>query len=92
MAIGIGDVENYPVKKFISEVEPVLKGKKGELRTISEPTGASIVLDNGRRVGLTEKITIEKAGEHPITVFGKGVRCSGNVTVLDGGTVTFQCP
>jgi hypothetical protein len=86
------DVEAYPVKEFIAKVEPVLKGKKGELHTISHPPGASIVLDDVKKKGFTEKITVEDAGEHRIRVFGGGLDCRDKVTVPDGGTVRFQCP
>jgi hypothetical protein len=90
--IGVPDVEAYPVKEFITKNRSVLKGKKGELHTVSRPSGASIVLDNVRKKGFTEKITVEYAGEHPIRVDGQGVQCSDKVTVPDGGTVTFHCP
>jgi hypothetical protein len=90
--IGVLDVEAYPVKEFIAKVEPVLKGKKGELHTVSQPSGASIILDKIKKPGLTEKTTVEEAGEHDIRVVGRGVRCSDKVNVPDGGTVTFHCP
>jgi hypothetical protein len=90
--IGVPDVQAYPVKDFIAKVEPVLKGKKGELHTTSQPSGAAIILDNVKKKGLTEKTTVEDAGEHPIRVVGRGMQCSGKVNVPDGGTVTFHCP
>lgn len=90
--IGVPDVQAYPVKEFIAKVEPVLKGKNGELHTTSQPSGATIILDNSKKRGFTEKITVEDAGEHPIRVVGRGVQCSDKVNVPDGGTVTFHCP
>jgi hypothetical protein len=87
----MSDVEAYTVEEFIKEVEPVLKGKKGELHTISKPPGAAIILDKTRR-GFTEKISIEEAGEHRISVVGRGLSCSQTVIVPEGGSVTFQCP
>jgi hypothetical protein len=89
--IGVPDVQAYPVKEFFAKVEPVLKGKKGELHTTSQPTGAVIILDNVKE-GLTEKIRVEDAGVHTIRVVGRGVQCSDKVYVPDGGTVTFHCP
>jgi hypothetical protein len=90
--IGVPDVQAYPVKEFIAKVEPVLKGKKGELHTTSQPSGAAIILDNTKKRGFTEKITVEDAGEHPIRVVGHGVQCSDKVNVPADGTVIFHCP
>jgi hypothetical protein len=90
--IEVPDVEAYPVKEFFSKNSSVLNGRKGELHTVSQPSGASIVLDNLKKRGFTEKITVEEAGEHSIQVVGNGVQCSDKVTVPDGGTVTFHCP
>jgi hypothetical protein len=90
-AIGIGDVDHYPVKEFISKVQPVLKARNGELHTTSDPAHARILLD-GKKVGFTEKITVEVAGRYLITVSGRGVNCSDYVTIPDGGSVTFHCP
>jgi hypothetical protein len=90
--LGVSDVEAYPVRQFIVKMEPVLKGKKGELHTTSRPTGAAIILDNTKKKGFTEKITVEEAGEHPILVVGRGMKCSDKVNIPDGGSVTFHCP
>jgi hypothetical protein len=91
--IDASDVSAYPVEKFLYSIEPVLKGPKGELHVISEPTGAAITLDNASR-GYTVKITVESAGDHRIVVSNKkgSMRCADKVNVPEGGSITFHCP
>jgi hypothetical protein len=91
--IAVADVEAYPVKDFLSKVTPVLKGPKGELHVISEPTSAAITLDRASR-GNTEKITVETAGDHQIRVTSKkgGLSCNDKINIPAGGSVTFHCP
>jgi hypothetical protein len=92
-AIELADVEAYPVNAFLNKIEPVLKGNKGELHVLSDPTGAAITLDKESR-GNTEKTTVERAGEHDIAVSStKGhLRCADKVRVPADGSVTFHCP
>jgi hypothetical protein len=93
MTIEAADVKAHPFESFLDTLEPVLKGARGELHVVSEPTGAQIRLDGSPR-GSTEKITVESAGEHKIVVKGKGLgpQCEDRLVVPDGGTVTFHCP
>jgi hypothetical protein len=92
-SIEASDVEAYPFRDFLTKLDPVLNGRKGELHVISDPTGASIQLDGAPR-GNTEKITVESAGDHRIVVKSKsgGLQCEDKVNIPDGGSVTFHCP
>jgi len=88
------DVKAYPVAEFLSKLQPVLSGSKGELHVVSDPTGAAIILDKQSR-GTTEKITVEHAGEHEITVTFNtaGLQsCKDKITIPAGGSLTFHCP
>jgi hypothetical protein len=86
------DVQEYSLKTFLSDIYPVLNGPNGELHVISDPTGASILLDKSSR-GNTEKTTVERAGRHHIVVNNKkGLQCSDDIYIPDGGTLTFHCP
>jgi hypothetical protein len=91
--ITVADVRAYPVEDFLTKVTPVLKGPKGELHVISEPTSAAITLDKATR-GNTEKITVETAGDHQIRVTSQkgGLSCNDRITIPPGGSVTFHCP
>lgn len=93
LSIEASDVEAHPFNDFLKGLAPVLKGPKGELHVISQPTGAAIRLDGAPR-GNTEKITVESAGDHQIVVKSKtgGLQCNDKVIVPDGGSVTFHCP
>jgi hypothetical protein len=90
-SIKSSDVEAYPLNEFLRKLDPVLNGPKGELHIISQPTGASILLDKSSR-GNTDKITVEIAGEHRIVVKSKVLSCSKDINIPDGGSITFHCP
>jgi hypothetical protein len=90
-AIKSSDVQAYPLDEFLKKLDPVLNGPNGELHIVSQPTGASIVLDKSSR-GNTDKITVERAGKHRIVVKSKVLSCSDDINIPDGGSVTFHCP
>jgi PEGA domain len=91
--IRLGDVERFSVDKFFDKLQPLAGRKIGELRVNSTPPGATIMLD-GRRQGLTFRVSVETAGDHSISVRTSGglLNCSKTITVPAGGTVAFQCP
>ena len=91
--INSSDVQGYSVDEFFARIKQVLKEPKGELHVVSKPSGGSITLDNVKR-GYTEKITVERAGNHSIVVAATNgaMRCEDKVVVPANGSVTFHCP